>query len=84
MKMKNKIRTMVDDHRNRKKYRMICRQLGRNIDKDIGSLDKHVVDLKMDKDFDYNQIVIDNNVIAQGSFRELAILYHFLKKCVYR
>ncbi len=82
--MIGKIKTMVDDHKNRKKHRMICKQLGRDLGDDLSDYSKCTVDLRIDKDLDYNQVVINDSIVAQGSFRELAMLYHFLKKCVYR
>ena len=75
---------MIDDHKNRKSYKAIFKQLGRNIHQDMDGIENSVVDLRMDKDLDYNQIVINDNVVATGSFKEFAILYHFLKKCIYR
>ena len=82
--LKHRISRIRDDFRNRKNYAAVNKKIGRNWNDDIAGFDRCKVEMRMNKDTGENMIYIDDAMIAKLNFHQMAVLYHFMRKCIYR
>ena len=82
--LKQRLSRIHGDFKNRKNYAAINKKIGRNWNDDIAGFDRCKVEMKMNKDTGENQILIDDSVVARLDFHQMAVLYHFMRRCIYR
>ena len=75
---------LKDNIYNFKTYRKIRMKVRRNWYDDVADLEGNDIHFNVDRVFKTNTIKINGKTVAELSFSETALLYRFLKKCVYR
>ena len=68
---------------NRKRYRSLKKSIKRNWFDDYYSLDAKSIRVDVDPVNEVNRIVINDKIVGEFTYGETALLYRFLKKCIY-
>ena len=82
-KMRARWDLLRDNIKNGKNYRTLRKRAKRDWYVDIGELDGNDIKFDIDKLMKVNRISINGKIVGEFTFAETALLYRFLKKCVY-